>query len=68
MRTTPLDAPFGARLHLETEAPLDAAEREAFRKAFAEHGLLVIRDGPLDDARQIEPVSYTHLTLPTITE
>jgi taurine dioxygenase len=54
MRTTSLDAPFGARLHLETDAPLDAAERETFRKAFAEHGLLVIREGPLDDARQIE--------------
>lgn len=54
MRTTPLDAPFGARIDLETTAPLDAHEREAFRRAFAEHGLLVIREGELDDSRQIE--------------
>ena len=57
MRTTRLDAPFGVRLHLETDAPLGAAERETFRKAFGEHGLLVIREGELDDARQIELTS-----------
>lgn len=49
MRTTPLDAPFGARLHLETDAPLDAAERETF----AEHGLLglprSVSDGGLEE-------------------
>lgn len=54
MRFTPLDAPFGARLHLETDASLDDGERESLRTALAKHGLLVVRDGPLDDARQIE--------------
>jgi len=57
MKTTPLDAPFGARLHLETDAPLDAAGREAFRRAFAEHGLLVIQAGKLLDTRQVELLS-----------
>lgn len=54
MRCTPLDAPFGAQLHLETDAPLTEAERAALRAAFGEHGLLVVREGALDDARQIE--------------
>lgn len=54
MRIERLDAPFGARVELETEAPLDADARADFRRAFAEHGLLVIRNGPLPDARQIE--------------
>ena len=57
MHCSPLDAPFGARLHLETDAPLGASERAFLRDAFAEHGLLVVRDGPIDDARQIELVS-----------
>jgi len=57
MRCTPLDAPFGARLHLETDAPLDEAERAALRRHFVEHGLLLVREGPLDDARQIELLS-----------
>ena len=56
MRFTPLDAPFGARLHLETDASLDDGERESLRTALAKHGLLVVRDGPLDDARQIGSV------------
>jgi taurine dioxygenase len=54
MRCTPLDAPFGARLHLESDAPLDDEGGAALRAHFAEHGLLVLREGPLDDARQIE--------------
>ena len=57
MKTTPLDAPFGARLHLETDAPLGPAGREAFRRAFTKHGLLVIQEGKLSDARQIELLS-----------
>jgi taurine dioxygenase len=57
MRTTPLNAPLGARLHLETDLPLDEAERAALRGHFAEHGLLLIREGPLDDAQQIELLS-----------
>ena len=54
MRCTALDAPFGARLHLETDQPLGASEREVFRRAFEEYGLLVVRDGELSDDRQIE--------------
>jgi taurine dioxygenase len=54
MRCTPLDAPFGALLHLEGEAPLGEEQQAFLRGAFAEHGLLVVRDGPLSDARQLE--------------
>lgn len=54
MRVTPLDAPFGAQLHLESDGPLDAGEIGALRRAFARHGLLIVRDGPIDEARQIE--------------
>jgi len=54
MRVTPLDAPFGAQLHLESDGPLDPEEIGALRRAFAQHGLLIVRDGPIDDARQIE--------------
>ena len=54
MRCSPLDAPFGAQLHLETDAPLDGEDVAFLRAALAEHGLLVVRDGALDDARQIE--------------
>ena len=54
MRVTPLEAPFGARVELETDGPLDATERETFRRAFHEHGLLLLRGAPLDDARQTE--------------
>ncbi|MFK7894584.1 MAG: TauD/TfdA dioxygenase family protein [Myxococcota bacterium] len=54
MRTTKLAAPFGARIALETDALLDSKEREAFRRAYAEHGLLVIRGEEIDEARQIE--------------
>ena len=54
MRCSPLDAPFGAQLHLETDAPLDREDVAFLRAALAEHGLLVVREGALDDARQIE--------------
>lgn len=54
MHCTPLDAPFGARLHLDGAAPLRAAEQALLREALAEHGLLVVREGPLTDARQLE--------------
>lgn len=54
MRCSPLDAPFGAQLHFETDAPLDGEDVAFLRAALAEHGLLVVRDGALDDARQIE--------------
>ena len=57
MRCTPLDAPFGALLHLESEASLEEEEQVYLRRAFAEHGLLVVRTGPLTDARQIEILS-----------
>ena len=54
MRITPLDAPFGARLHLETDDTLGPDALASIRRAFADHGLLLVREGPLDDARQIE--------------
>ena len=57
LHCTPLDAPFGARLHLEGEAPLSEADRESVRQAFAEHGLLLVREGELSDARQIDLLS-----------
>jgi taurine dioxygenase len=54
MRTEPLDAPFGRRLHLETDRPLTRAEQAALRRLFGEHGLLVVQDGALSPERQIE--------------
>ena len=57
MRVTPLEAPFGARLELGTDAPLDAADRVAFRRALHRHGLLIVRGTPIDDPRQIELMS-----------
>jgi taurine dioxygenase len=57
MHTTKLDAPLGARLHLDSDSPLDQRERDQFIRAFAEHGLLVIREGELSDERQIELLS-----------
>ena len=54
MHVTPLDAPFGAQLHLETDDALGPEEVDVLRRAFAEHGLLLVREGPIDDARQIE--------------
>lgn len=57
MRTSPLDAPFGARLHLETDAPLTPGEREALRQLFREHGLLVVRGEPISAERQIDLVA-----------
>lgn len=57
MRCSPIDAPFGARLHLETEAPLSESERQELRRLFARHGLLILQDGPISDARQIELLS-----------
>ena len=54
MFCTPLDdAPFGARLHLDPERPLDASARDGLRAAIAEHGLLVVREGPITRERQI---------------
>jgi len=57
MRTSAIDAPLGARLHLETDGPLSARERAELRALFAEHGLLVVRDGPLPPERQIDILS-----------
>ncbi|MCR9092635.1 MAG: TauD/TfdA family dioxygenase [bacterium] len=54
MHVTPLDAPFGAQLHLETDDALGPEEVDVLRRAFAEHGFLLVREGPIDDARQIE--------------
>ena len=60
MHCTRLDAPFGARLHLDSHAPiapLTRGQRAELRHYFAEHGLLVVRQGPLSDACQIELLS-----------
>jgi taurine dioxygenase len=57
MRCSPIEAPFGARLHLETDAPLSEREREELRSLFARHGLLILRDGPISDDRHIELLS-----------
>ena len=54
MRTLPLDAPFGAELRLEGDGPLGPDDRAALRRLFAEHGLLVLREGALSPERQIE--------------
>lgn len=66
MHCSPLDAPFGARLHLgnrenrdnrDQDMLLTEEDRETLRRAFAEHGFLLVREGPLSDARQIELLS-----------
>ena len=57
MHCSPLDAPVGARLHLETDEPLTAGERTELRDLFAHHGLLVLRDDPISDERQVELLS-----------
>jgi taurine dioxygenase len=57
MRCSPLEAPFGARVHLETKAPLTDAEKIELRRLLNEHGLLVIRDGEISSARQIDMLS-----------
>lgn len=58
MRVEPLEAPFGARLFLESDSPLSQEERAAFRSAFGRHGLLVVRDaGAIPAERQIELLS-----------
>jgi len=57
VRTEPLAAPFGARLVLETEAPLSTGERAELRRLLALHGLLLVRDGAIAPARQIELLS-----------
>jgi alpha-ketoglutarate-dependent taurine dioxygenase len=57
MKTTPLDAPFGALLHLETDAALREDGRDELRRLFTQHGLLVVREGRLPADRQIELLS-----------
>ncbi|MCP4904365.1 MAG: TauD/TfdA family dioxygenase [bacterium] len=57
MHTTKLDAPLGAYLHLETDSLLDERDREKLRRLYAEHGLLIVRDGELSDERQIDLLS-----------
>jgi taurine dioxygenase len=57
MRCSPLDAPFGARLHLETDAPLTPDERADLRGFFGEHGLLLVRDGEISDSQQVDLLS-----------
>jgi taurine dioxygenase len=54
MHCTPLDAPFGARLHLESDAPLTQEERRALRGFFHDHGLLVVRGREISREQQID--------------
>jgi taurine dioxygenase len=57
MHCSPLDAPFGARLHLDGDAPLAPAERAELRRLFAAHGLLVVREGEISRDQQIDLLS-----------
>ena len=57
MQAAPLEAPFGARLHLETDERLRDEERDALRRLLAEHGLLVVREGEISCERQIDLLS-----------
>jgi taurine dioxygenase len=57
MKTSPLDAAFGIRLHLESADPLDRAERAELRALLDTHGLIVIRDGEISREQQIDLVS-----------
>jgi len=43
MYCSPLDAPFGARRHLDADRPVDEVGRAELRRLFAEHGLLLAR-------------------------
>ena len=54
MHCSPLDSPFGAQLHPDTDKPLDPAERDELRRLYSEHGLLVVRDGEISTAQQID--------------
>ncbi len=54
MHCSPLKAPFGAQLHLETQAPLSEQERGELRRLFAEHGLLVVREGEISCDQQVD--------------
>jgi taurine dioxygenase len=60
MHCSRLDAPFGAQLHLDFDPSAHAlgeSDRADLRRLFAEHALLVIREGPLSDANQIDLLS-----------
>lgn len=54
MRAAHLDAPFGARLVLSGGGPLSRDEGAELRRLFAQHGLLVVREGEISPERQIE--------------
>ncbi|MBY0400987.1 TauD/TfdA family dioxygenase, partial [Myxococcota bacterium] len=54
MKTEPLDAPFGARIALESDAPLDARERTELHRLFARHGLVVVRGGEISPEQQLD--------------
>ncbi len=58
MRAVDLDAPFGARLELSGAGPLFRGEKALdekveLRRLFAQHGLLVVREGEISPERQI---------------
>ena len=57
MRCTRLDAPFGAQLHLDTDAPLTKQQGEELRRLFVEHGLLLVRGREISCEQQIDLLS-----------
>ncbi|MAG30239.1 MAG: hypothetical protein CL908_05005 [Deltaproteobacteria bacterium] len=54
MQSSPLDAPFGVRIHLDSDQPLDEAERSELRRLYAAHGLLVVRDHDISPEQQVD--------------
>jgi taurine dioxygenase len=57
MRCSPLKTPFGARLELETDAPLSSREQAELRGLLATHGLLVVQGDEISADRHIELLS-----------
>jgi taurine dioxygenase len=57
MHCSPLDGSFGARLHLDLDRPLTEPDRSELRRCFAEHGLLLVREGEISPEKQIEILS-----------
>ena len=57
MYATPLAEPFGAQLHLDSDAPLCREEGDELRRLFAEHGLLLVRGGEVSAEQQIDLLS-----------
>ena len=60
---TPLSTALGAQISgIDIRQPLSLEDRDIIEQALLEHQVLFFRDQPIEPV----PVSYTHLTLPTI--